>query len=82
MLKWRNPLLGGAVVRGLLPEPPGVLLMEALFTKAAAFPISSLTFFICGMAAAEEGTFRFVLDVFDDMTGTRATLLARQGGVL
>ena len=66
-------------MRGLLPEPPGVLLMEALFTKAAAFPISSLTFFICGMAAVEEVTFRFVLAVFDDMIGKRTTLLARQG---
>ena len=78
MLKWRSPLLGGAVVRGLLPEPLGVLLM-VLLTKAAAFPISSLTFFICGMAAVEEVTFRFVLAVFDDMIGKRTTLLARQG---
>ena len=64
-------------MRGLLPEPADVLLM-VLLTKAAAFPISSLTFFICGMAAVEEVTFRFVLAVFDDMIGKRTTLLARQ----
>lgn len=63
-------------MRGLLPEPPVVLLMS-LSTKAAAFPIPSLTFFINGngMTVVEEGSLRFiVLGVFDDMIGVRTML--------
>ena len=63
-------------MRGLLPEPPVVLLMS-LSTKAGSFPIPSLTFFINGngMAVVEEGSLRFiVLGDFDDMMGVRTML--------
>lgn len=50
-------------MRGLFPA------LVSLSTKAAVRPSSSLTFFICGMAAVERGSLRFIvlLGIVDDI---------------